>query len=198
MTDYTEVELGSNEVAEESADRSVEVRAGSSSAMEVFSNQPAVDEEDAITVSQHVELLPKDPESNRNSEEDRSLCEKSTQCDIRDGGAFASLTELRTTGTDSSVSTMAEGTGSDGEGKNKDLKLRKKDATHSSVFQEEHGGESKTTVDTDNSSPLASKDQAVPVRRGRGRPRKNAGAPAVVKNGRRGRLLKAGSVPEER
>lgn len=193
MTDYTEVELGSNEVAEESLDRSVEVHTGSSSAVAVFSNQTAVEEE-MISVGQHV-VLPKDPDSNRNNEEERSLCEKSTQCDIRDGGGLASFTDLRTTGNDSSVSTNAEGILSDGERQNKDLKERKKDAMQSYVCQEDDQ-EPKTTLNKESTVSLASKDQAVPVRRGRGRPRKNTVAPKVVQNGRRGRRLKMENATE--
>lgn len=192
VTDYTEVELGSNEVAEESVDRCVEVQTGSSSEVEVFSNQTAVEEEEINTVE-----LPKDQESNRNSEEERSLCEKSIQCDIRDGGGVASFTELRTTGNDDSGSTKAEGTESDGERQNRELKETKKDATQTSVCQEDDQ-EPNTTLNKDKSSPIASKDQAVPVRRGRGRPRKNVVAPKAVQNGRRGRRLKAEKATEEK
>ncbi|KAB5542136.1 hypothetical protein PHYPO_G00087950 [Pangasianodon hypophthalmus] len=196
VTDYTEVELGSNEVAEESVDRCVEVHAGSSSVVAVLSNETAVEEEEMITVNQHVEL-PKDPESNRNSEEERNLCEKSTQCDIRDGGRLASFTDLRTTGNDSSVSTKAEEIASDGERQNKDLKERKKDETQTSVCQKDDQ-EPNTTLNKDKSLPLVSKDQAIPERRGRGRPRKKAVAPKVLQNGRRGRQLKAEKATEKR
>ncbi|XP_060744996.1 zinc finger protein 23 [Tachysurus vachellii] len=182
VTDYTEVELGSNEVAEESVDRCVEVHTENSSVVAVLSNQTAVEEEEMITVSQHVEL-PKDPESSRNSEEERNLCEKSTQCDIRDGGLSG---DLRAAGNDGSMSaSKAEGTESDGEGLNKELQERKKDATQTSVCQKDDQ-EANIALNQEKSFPLA-----VPLRRGRGRPRKNTVAQKVVQNGKRGRRFKA-------
>lgn len=192
VTDYTEVELGSNEVAEESVERCVEVHTGSSSVVTVLSDQTAVEEEEMINVSQHVEL-PKDSESCRSSEEDRSLCEKSTQCDIRNGDGPAFFTDLRAAGDDSSVSmsvSKAEGIEADGEGRNEELQERKKDVTQTSVCQKDDQ-EPNTALNKEKSLPLESKDQAVPERRGRGRPRKNTAAPKVVQNGKRGRRLKA-------
>lgn len=183
MTDYTEVELGSNEVAEESVERCVDI----------LSNQTSVEQKEIITVSQHVKLS-KDKLSNRKSQEERSLCEKSTQCDIRDEGGLASLPEPSTTRNDSSSPTKPEGTESEGERENKE---RKEGEMYCSVSQEDNQ-EPHCSLTKDKSLCLESKDQAVPVRRGRGRPRKSDLVPKVVQNGRRGRRVKAGNNLEEK
>ncbi|XP_046730413.1 zinc finger protein with KRAB and SCAN domains 7 isoform X1 [Silurus meridionalis] len=183
VTDYSEVELDSTEVAEEPVDRCVEVHAGSTSVVEVLRNQAAVEEEEIITVSRHVKF-PKDPESNRSSEEDeRSLCEKSTQCEI-----ISDVNDLRSTGNDHSND-------SDGERHNKELRERTKDAPQPPVCQEDVG---EPDPAQDKSMGLTCKDQAVPERRGRGRPRKNTLVPKLVQNGRRGRRPKTGKNTEKK
>lgn len=178
MTDYTEVELGSNEVAEESMER----------CMDILNNQTAVEEKEMITVSQHIKP-PKDPLSNKKSQEERRLCEKSTQCDLRDGGGLASRLDPSTTYKDNSVPTKPEGTESEGE---RESNERKKDE-----ISQEDDQEPNSTLNTDTCLGLESKDQAVPVRRGRGRPRKSAVEPKVVQNGRRGRRVRVGNTSEK-
>lgn len=165
VTDYTEVELGSNEVAEESVGRCADPR------------DQAAAEEEMMTVSQHVDL-PKDAESSRNSEEEGNLCEKSTQCDINNSSSV-SMSALKANEIESNK-----------ERKNKELQERKKDVTQTSACLKDDR-EPNIASNKENSLQLASKDQAVPKKRGRGRPRKTQVAPKVVQNGRRGRTLKA-------
>ncbi|KAM9467440.1 uncharacterized protein Hap1MRO34_014208 [Clarias gariepinus] len=151
VTDYTEVELGGDEVAEESPGRCIEMHTENASVVAVLSGQTAVKEGEMITVKEHVEL-PKDPENN--SEEERRVCEKSTQYDVSE----------RETGPSTTVD------------------VPKHDITHNK----------------DTSSALTSKEQAVPVRRGRGRPRKSAVSPEVVQNGRQGKQLVAEKAAEKK
>lgn len=185
MTDYTEVELGGDEVAEESPGRCIEMHTENASVVAVLSGQTAVKEGEMITVKEHVEL-PKDPENN--SEEERRVCEKSTQYDVSERETGPS-----TTVSDSSGSIKAERVGADWERQNKEFQ----GVTQTSVCQVDVPKHD-VTHNKDTSSALTSKEQAVPVRRGRGRPRKSAVSPEVVQNGRQGKQLVAEKAAEKK
>ncbi|XP_072529545.1 uncharacterized protein [Salminus brasiliensis] len=184
VTDYTEVELSSNEVTEitevchahteESPRKDVEVNNESSSLVTILSEQDAAEE--MITVSQQVEFH-EEPQGVRNEEEceeDRALCEKSTQCDIimeilGDGGGLGSFKA------EPSIESKVE--------ERKELVTH---TIHDTTMRDSQAdsGQADTTP-TDKSLSVESVDQTVPPRRGRGRPRKNAAPPKVSKTGRR-------------
>ncbi|XP_062863097.1 zinc finger protein 271 [Trichomycterus rosablanca] len=182
VTDYTEVELSSNEVAEESVERGVNNK--SSSVIPVLTDDSAGEEEDIITMSEHVELH-KAPEGNTNSEEEKSFSEKATQCDIRDEPGLTSHNDQRAPAVDKTAN-MNENE-PDEESENVVLEQKEEDEITHSVSQKDDNQPEFSPVEA-NSLTAAEEYQVAPIRRRRGRPRKTAVARKVVQNGRqRGR-----------
>ncbi|XP_066523496.1 zinc finger protein 184 [Hoplias malabaricus] len=177
VTDYTEVELGSNEVAEitevshtkmeEPVRKFVEVNESSSVAV-ILSDEGAVEEE-LINVSQQIEMC-EDPLGIRNKEENKTLCEKSTQCDI--------IMEI-----------LGDGTGlvplkGEVDGGSK-IEQKEDDVTQTFHNILEDSVKASSAHNEDQSSSVESVGQTVPLRRGRGRPRKNAAPAEEIQTGRR-------------
>uniref|UniRef100_A0A3B4CW89 C2H2-type domain-containing protein n=1 Tax=Pygocentrus nattereri TaxID=42514 RepID=A0A3B4CW89_PYGNA len=176
VTDYTEVELSSNEVAEitevshnnteESVRKCVEQDKESSSMLAILSDEVAGEEEE-ITVSQQVEL--REEPQDRNGEA-RNFCEKSTQCDIimeilGDGGGLVSIR-------------------AEPERENKG-EQKQEDVAQASDDGQEDSGQCNCTLEEDESMSIEGGEQTVQPRRRRGRPRKNAAPPKEVQSGRR-------------
>uniref|UniRef100_A0A8B9GM60 C2H2-type domain-containing protein n=1 Tax=Astyanax mexicanus TaxID=7994 RepID=A0A8B9GM60_ASTMX len=185
VTDYTEVELSSNEVTditevchthtEESVRKCVEVNNESSSVVTILSEQDASVEEEVITASQQVEFQ-EELQGIKNEGEQNNISEKSMQCDIimeilGDGERLGSFKA------EPLVENKVE--------KNKEHIMLTTQEMISNDIHEVSPEADSTPKNTDNSLPVESVVQAVPPRRGRGRPRKNAAPQEVAKTGRR-------------
>lgn len=177
VTDYTEVELSSNEIAEESIERSLNSK--SSSVIPIPSDDPVAEEEDIITISEHDDFY-KALEGNTNSETEKSFCEKATQYDI--------IEELGLTCHDDQQAPVLNEAASmedspDVESEKTVLEQKESDEIHL-LSQKDNDQPNSSPVEA-NSLTSAAEDQVAPTGRRRGRPRKNTVARKVVQNGRR-------------
>lgn len=193
VTDYTEVELSSNEVAEitevshsnteEMVRKCVEVNTELSPVVAIISDEGAVEEEEMVTASQQEEFC-EELQCIRNKQDSKNICEKSTQCDIIVGilGDTGALVPVKAEPSGEKVGQQQE------------------DETHTADGGEEDIREASSTQKEDKCSSVDNIGQTVTPRRGRGRPRKNLASPKEVQAGkRRGRptSIKVEQAPDK-